>query len=157
MDIENQEFLLFLKCEQQNKLRFMIVGGYAVNYFGYHRATDDLDIWIAPTEENKIHFLDTLRCMKYADEEIALIAKEDFTTHFICSLGERPSIIDVLTIIYHRISFDEAEKALVKHRLSEDLVIPFVPYSFLKDIKLESSRGKDLFDIARLEELINKK
>jgi hypothetical protein len=32
-----------------------------------------------------------------------------------------------------------------------------VPYDFLKDIKLRSTRQKDLFDIARLEEIRNKK
>ncbi len=47
MDVTNKDFLLFLNCAQQNKLRYMIIGGYAVNYYGFHRATDDLDIWIA--------------------------------------------------------------------------------------------------------------
>jgi hypothetical protein len=31
-----------------------------------------------------------------------------------------------------------------------------VPYNILKDMKLRSSRPKDLWDIARLEELRNK-
>jgi hypothetical protein len=53
MDVTNKDFLLFLNCAQQNKLRYMIIGGYAVNYYGFHRATDGLDIWIAPTNENK--------------------------------------------------------------------------------------------------------
>lgn len=52
MDIENEEFLLFLKCAKKNNLRYMCIGGYAVNYYGFHRATDDMDIWIAPTNEN---------------------------------------------------------------------------------------------------------
>jgi hypothetical protein len=34
MDILNEEFLLFLKCAGQNKLRYMLIGGYAVNYYG---------------------------------------------------------------------------------------------------------------------------
>ncbi len=70
MDIENEEFLLFLQCAQQNKLRYLCVGGYAVNYYGFHRVTDDMDIWIAPTNENKICFISTLKCMRYSEEEI---------------------------------------------------------------------------------------
>lgn len=31
-----------------------------------------------------------------------------------------------------------------------------VPYQILKDMKLRSSREKDLFDIARLEKILNK-
>jgi len=31
----------------------MLIGGYAVNYYGYNRNTDDMDVWLAPTNENK--------------------------------------------------------------------------------------------------------
>ena len=30
MDIINDEFILFLQCAQQNKLDYMLIGGYAV-------------------------------------------------------------------------------------------------------------------------------
>src|SRR6476620_9017956 len=100
MDIENEEFLLFLKCAKQNDLRYMCIGGYAINYYGYHRVTEDLDIWIAPTNENKEHFLNTLRCMNYGEEEIDYIKNEDFTIYFMCALGVRPYVLDVLTILH---------------------------------------------------------
>lgn len=61
MDIENREFLLFLQCAKKNNLLYLCIGGYAVNYHGFHRSTDDMDIWIAPTNEIKICFLSTLR------------------------------------------------------------------------------------------------
>lgn len=67
MDVLNKEFLLFLRCAQQNHLHYLIIGGYAVNYYGYIRNTDDLDIWLAPTNENKESFKKTLRCMGYAE------------------------------------------------------------------------------------------
>ncbi len=157
MDIENEEFLLFLKCAQNNNLRYLLIGGYAVNYFGFHRHTDDMDIWIAPTNENKTAFLKTLKCMQYADDEIKQIENEDFTTYFMCSLGIRPDVIDVITIINKNISFDEAEKGVLKHSINDDLKINLIPYEFLKEVKLRSSRQKDLYDIARLEELRTKK
>lgn len=53
MDIEHPEFILFLKCAQQNHLRYMCIGGYAVNYYGYHRVTEDMDIWIASSYERE--------------------------------------------------------------------------------------------------------
>ena len=34
MELLDKEFLLFFSCAQQNKLRYMIIGGYAVNYYG---------------------------------------------------------------------------------------------------------------------------
>jgi hypothetical protein len=157
MDIENEEFLLFLKCARKNNLRYLCIGGYAVNYYGYHRATEDMDVWIAPTTENKMHFLDTLTCMGYAEEEIDSIKQEDFSTYFMCSLGSPPNIIDVLTVVHKNISFDEAEKNTIIHFISPEVELKLVPYDFLKEIKLRSTRQKDLYDIARLEEIRNKK
>jgi hypothetical protein len=153
MDIENPEFISFLRCAEKNHLRYMCIGGYAVNYYGYHRTTEDMDIWIAPTDANKQNFLNTLLCMGYSENEISDIKGEDFTTYFMCSLGSRPHVIDVLTIIHKHIPFDEAEKQMVIHTVGEGIKLNFVPYNFLKDIKLRSSRPKDLFDVARLEEL----
>ena len=157
MDIENEEFLLFLKCAQVHQLRYLCIGGYAVNYYGFHRATDDMDIWIAPTNENKSCFLNTLKCMHYTDDEIASIKNEDFTTYFMCSLGSRPNIIDVLTIIHKNVDFADAEKEAIVHNIGDGTELRLIPYNFLKDIKLLSRRQKDLWDIARLEELRNLK
>jgi hypothetical protein len=157
MDIENEEFLLFLKCAKKNSLRYLCIGGYAVNYYGYHRATEDMDIWIAPTGENKICFLNTLGCMNYSESETGAIKEEDFTTYFMCSLGSRPNVIDVLTIVHKNINFDEAEKKSIIHPVSPEAELKLVPYDFLKDIKLRSTRSKDLYDIARLEEIRNLK
>ena len=153
MDIENEEFLLFLKCAQQNKLRYLCIGGYAVNYYGFHRMTEDLDIWIAPTNENKESFLNTLRCMRYVEDEINLIKNEDFTTYFVCRLGTRPHVIDVLTIVHSQLNFDEAEQKIVIHKVENNIELRMVPYDFLIEIKLKSNRPKDYWDVAKLDEL----
>lgn len=157
MDIENKEFLLFLKCAQQNNLRYLCIGGFAVNYYGFHRFTEDMDIWIAPTNENKACFLNTLKCMKYPEDEIALISEEDFSTYFICTLGVRPNVIDILTIIHKNVDFDKAEEEVVMHKMENGTILKFIPYSFGKELKLLSRRGKDLSDVARLDELKDKK
>lgn len=135
----------------------MCIGGYAVNYYGYHRSTEDMDIWIAPTNENKKCFLDTLLCMGYSEVELDTIKQEDFTTYFMCSLGSPPHVIDILTVIHRNINFDEAEKNEIVHPINEEISMKLIPYDFLKEVKLRSRRQKDLFDIARLEELRNLK
>lgn len=60
MDTEHPECLLFLKCAQQHSLRYMCIGGYAVNYYGYHRSTEDMYSWIVLTNEKKLALFDTL-------------------------------------------------------------------------------------------------
>jgi hypothetical protein len=157
MDIEHPEFLNFLSCAQKNKLRYMCIGGYAVNYYGFHRTTEDLDIWIAPTNENKKCFFNTLLCMGYTESEFEYIKNEDFTTYFMCTLGARPNVIDILTVIHQAVNFDEAEKNMTLHKLTDDLELKLVSYEILKDTKLYSHRPKDLEDISKLEKLRNNK
>lgn len=133
----------------------MCIGGYAVNYYGYHRYTQDMDIWIGPTNQNKEAFINTLLCMGYSENDTAIIRDEDFTKHFKCSLGELPDIIDVLTFIHSDIHFDDAEKKIEFFKLNEPLEIPIIPYEFLKEAKIRSGRNRDLEDIAKLELIRN--
>ena len=157
MEIEHPEFLNFLKCAQENMLRYMCIGGYAVNYYGYHRATEDLDIWIAPTNENKKCFFNTMLCMGYSKDEFVEIEKEDFTTYFMCSLGARPNVIDILTIIHHNLNFDEAEKNMSVHTVGNNIELRLISYESLKKSKMYSHREKDYWDISQLDKLRNTK
>jgi hypothetical protein len=49
------DFRELLKSLNSAGVRYLVLGGYAVNHYGYHRATDDLDLWIAidPTKESQ--------------------------------------------------------------------------------------------------------
>lgn len=135
----------------------MLIGGYAVNYYGYNRNTNDMDVWIAPTNENKLLFINTLFCMKYSEREIDPLYQEDFTQPFVGSFGSEGSDIDVLTIVHHSISYIEAEKNKNIFEILPGLFMNLVPYEFLKDMKLRSHRDKDLWDISQLEKIRNSK
>ena len=135
----------------------MLIGGFAVNFYGYNRNTDDMDVWLAPTNENKQSFINTLLCMNYSESEVLPLYNEDFTSYFVGNLGSAGARIDILTIVHHTISFDEAEKNKQVFEIMDGVIMNIVPYDFLKDIKLRSTRQKDLFDIARLEEIRNLK
>jgi hypothetical protein len=155
MDILNHEFLLFINCAQKHQLRYLLIGGYAVNYYGYTRNTEDLDIWLAPTIENRQAFVETLLCMNYSDSEVAPLLKEDFTNPFVGSIGSADAVIDVLTFVHQSILFDEAEKQKMIYEIQPGVSLSIVPYEVLKDMKLRTHREKDMFDVARLEEIKN--
>ena len=91
--------------------------------------------------------------MGYSEDEIDDIKNEDFTTYFMCTLGARPNVIDVLTIVHHKINYDDAEKTMLEHKINDSIILKIVSYDFLKDIKLKSMRTKDLLDISQLENL----
>lgn len=47
-----QDFRDFLKLLEDEGVAYLLIGGYAVGYYGYPRATADMDIWIAVDPEN---------------------------------------------------------------------------------------------------------
>ena len=53
MNIFFKEHHEILAALLKHRVNFMLIGGYAVNYYGYHRTTGDMDIWLEPSNENK--------------------------------------------------------------------------------------------------------
>lgn len=48
----HSDFKDFLRLLNSHGVEYLLVGGYAVGYHGYPRATGDMDIWIAVSECN---------------------------------------------------------------------------------------------------------
>ena len=46
------DFAEFIRTLNQRRVRYLVIGGYAVAFHGHPRATDDVDILIASDEEN---------------------------------------------------------------------------------------------------------
>ena len=153
MDILNEEFLFFLRCAQNNGLRYLLIGGYAVNFYGYNRNTADMDIWLAPDKKNQAAFVETLLCMKYSEEEVSPLKQEDFTKPFVGTIGSADSIIDVLTYVDKTLNFDEAEKEKERYEIEAGTFLNVVSYKYLIEMKLKALRDKDLLDVSKLEEL----
>ena len=156
-DIEEEFFIAFLTAMQHHQVRYMLIGGIAVNFHGVSRNTQDMDIWLAPTNQNRDLFYNVLLDLKYTEEEIADLKSEDFTSIFKCSIGEMPNTIDCLTIVHPNISFDEAEQAMIKHDIGDGLILNVVDYDFLRRMKILTHREKDWYDVSRLDELKRKK
>ena len=74
------EFSELLKLLNQQEVRYLVVGGYAVTYHGYPRTTGDLDIWIEQTDENARRLVEALRGFGFDLPELkpALFLKTDF-------------------------------------------------------------------------------
>src|SRR5215813_10341017 len=46
------DFKEFLQLLNDHQVEYLLIGGYAVGYHGYPRATGDMDIWIAVSPDN---------------------------------------------------------------------------------------------------------
>lgn len=138
---------------QNHNVRYMLIGGVAINFHGVNRSTQDLDIWLAPTNINKGLFYNALLDLDYAENEISDLKNEDFTNFFKCTIGEMPDTIDCLTIVHPSIDFDEAEAVMIRHDIGNSIILNVVDYDFLRKMKVLIHREKDWYDVLRLDEI----
>ena len=55
------DFKDFLRLLNEHEVQYLLIGGYAVGYHGYPRATADMDIWVAIHPENAEKIVGALR------------------------------------------------------------------------------------------------
>jgi hypothetical protein len=137
-----------------HKVEYLLIGGYAVIYYGYERTTADMDLWLRPNNDNKNILIEALREFGIIEEDLKKLSLVDFTLANAFSIEEKPSRIDFLTAI-QGVSYDEAdvEKALFPIKNKH---IPIIQYHHLITSKMLTGRSKDKADVEELQK-INKK
>ncbi|MFN3652697.1 MAG: hypothetical protein ACK47B_24225 [Armatimonadota bacterium] len=146
--IVSQDFREFLQLLNENQVRYLVVGGYAVAYHGNPRFTKDIDLWIDRTRPNAERLLSVLREFGFGDLGATI---EDFLQDDqIVQLGRPPNRIDLLTSVPW-VEFDACYQAKV---LADDqgLTVPLIDLRSLIRAKEASGRLQDLADVEKLEE-----
>jgi hypothetical protein len=98
------DFKEFLSLLGLHGVRYLLIGGYAVNYYGYTRATGDIDVWIALDAENAERMVKVGREFGFDTPELSpeLFMQEGR----IVRMGNIPLRIDILTVI-SGVTFEE--------------------------------------------------
>ncbi|MES2566791.1 MAG: nucleotidyltransferase [Bacteroidota bacterium] len=147
--IDNHQLLL--KSLIKHEVKFLLVGGYAVIYYGYKRTTGDMDLWIEPTNENKLKLINVLKEFEFDHAGILHISQLDFTKHLAFHFWEQPERVDCLTKI-SGVNFTEAFSQKVIADI-EGINIPIIQYKHLILSKLSSERLKDKADVEELQKI----
>ncbi len=147
--IEEHQQLLFSLLNQN--VSFIVIGGYAVIYYGYERITGDMDIWLQPDNENRNRLLDALKKFGIEERDLEKIGKIDFTVPQVFYIGDKPRRIDFLTKV-SGISFNEAISQ-VNYFTLQDKQVPVIQYHHLILTKSATGRTKDKADIEELERI----
>jgi len=81
-----RDFKEFLKLLNSKKIEYLIIGGYAVGFHGYPRATGDMDLWIAANEKSAMKMVGALKQFGFdlpdLNKEIFLTEKKSFEWAF---------------------------------------------------------------------------
>lgn len=140
------DFKEFLKLLNAHGVRYLLVGGYAVGYHGYPRATGVLDVWVAVEPVNALHIVDALREFGFDIPELTVdLFLQD---ERMVRMGAPPIRIEILTAI-SGVSFDQCYVDRVVATI-EGIEIPFISLEHLKTNKQASGRHKDLSDLEHL-------
>jgi hypothetical protein len=138
-----KEFLNFLNARG---VEFLVIGGHAVAFHGYPRATADLDIWIAIDPANASRVAAALRDFGFNVPELKpdLFLKEDR----VIRMGVAPNRIEIQTGI-DGVKFSDCFPRRVTAEL-DGVPVAFISLNDLKANKAASGRNKDLADLDNL-------
>ena len=136
-----------LRAFNEQKVKYLVVGGYAFGVYAEPRATKDLDLFIQADEENSKA---VFRALAEYGAPLAGFSSSDFRDGTSFQIGQPPARIDLLQSI-DGITFEEAWE----HRI-EGLIDPETPTIVIskEDLiknKLATGRERDLLDVKELQ------
>lgn len=140
------DFSAFLKSFNASGTDYLLVGGYAVSYHGYARATGDIDLWVRQSPDNAERIVAALRAFGFDTPDLTpeLFLADDR----IVRMGVPPYRIEVLTSI-DGVDF---ETCWAERELSDwdGVEVPVLSLRRLRENKRASGRLKDLADLDEL-------
>ena len=143
----NKDFREFIELLNANKVKYLVVGGYAVGLHGYPRYTKDLDVWVMVSRNNAENIINALKQFGFGSlglEESDFLEPDEFV-----QLGQPPNRIDIVTSC-DGIDFEECYQN--KEQITVDgLMIDFINIENLKKNKKASARPQDLADLDNLQ------
>lgn len=152
MDIFDEELLRFWSICNQAKLKYIMVGGVATNLHGFNRSTEDIDIWIADTEENRSILRSVFKIYGYTD--LPSFKSMQFVpgwTYFHLNNGIR---LDIMTTVkgLEGYTFDECLELASVATIFE-VEVPILHLNQLIMAKEASDRPKDRVDVLALQKI----
>jgi hypothetical protein len=126
-----------------NAVEYLLIGGYAVAYYGYPRATADMDVWVAMSPMNAQK---TARALLEFGFDVPELSPQLFLLpDKVIRMGVPPVRIEVLTTI-SGVSFDECFRDRTVAEI-DGMPVNLIGLEHLKINKRASGRLKDLADL----------
>jgi hypothetical protein len=140
------DFKELLELFNAHKVKYIIVGAYALAFYGVPRATGDFDILVKPGVENARRILSSLNDFGFGSLGLS---PDDFRKKGqVIQLGVPPVRIDLLTSITG-VSWERADKGKVKNVYGDIPVYYLGKKEFIAN-KRAIGRRKDAADIEAL-------
>jgi hypothetical protein len=147
----NEDYRDMLHALSDEKVKFILVGAYALAAHGYPRATMDIDIWVMPSPENADA---VLRALRRFGAPLQNLTKEDLQKDgTVFQIGVAPRRIDIITAATG-LQFEETYRNSISINI-EAVEVHIPSINDLIRNKRATGRTKDLADAETLEAIKN--
>jgi predicted nucleotidyltransferase len=140
------DFREFLKLCNQKRVRYLLIGGYAVGHYGYPRATADMDVWIEQSPENAAKMVAALVAFGFGVAELS--ADLFLETGKIIRMGRPPLRLEILNDI-SGVTFADCYASRKRVKI-DGIRVDVIGLEDLKKNKAAAGRLKDLDDLEHL-------
>ena len=144
--LTSPDFRELLSLMEKHKVRYLVVGGYAVMRYTEPRFTKHLDLWISTDKENSKA---VYAALKEFGAPLKDLTPADFAQEgYFYQMGNPPFRLDVMMSIpgaTFEAAWEKREKVQMK-----GLIIPFISKADLIKAKEASGRDQDLIDAKEL-------
>ena len=143
----NNDYRDILQALADEKVKFLLVGAYAMATHGYPRATMDIDLWVMPSPENAEA---VLRAVRSFGAPLHNVTSRDFQKEdIVFQIGVAPRRIDIITGASGLV-FEDAFARAIETKI-DGLSVHVLSLDDLICNKRASGRTKDLADAEILE------
>lgn len=150
----NSQIIEIWKYFSINNVKYLTIGGFAVNIYGYGRNTGDIDIFIEDSIENRKNLGTALKQLGLGEfKNINTMQFIPGWTDISLNFNLR---LDIMTSVkgLENNTFDQLlEKAYIAE--INDILVYFIDYDNLIIAKKATNRPKDILDIEELEKINN--
>jgi len=154
MDILDDSIIKLWKSLNECQVKYIMIGGFAVNMNGYSRFTQDLDILIQDNLENRKLFRNALFQAGIGDFE--LIETMDIIPGMTSIMLDGGMELDIFTVLpgYAISDFEELHSESITQKI-EGIPVCFLHYNQLIKSKQITNRPKDIIDVPELLKIKN--
>lgn len=141
-----EDFKEFLSLLNEQGVKYLLIGGYAVGYHGFPRTTADMDVWVSVDAENARAVYEVLHQFGIHDPELTEASIREPGN--ILRMGVPPMRIEILNDI-DGVDFETCY-ASKQDAVIDSIPVQVISLSDLRKNKQASGRYKDLEDLEHL-------
>lgn len=142
----HKDFEEFLRYLNEERVEYVIVGGYAVAFHGYLRATNDMDLFFRNTDENIRKLCRALQRFGFSTTESSV--REFAEPGVVVRIGMPPVRLELINAI-SGLSFDQVWEQRVGD-VYGDVPVSYISLRHLLVNKRAAGRPRDLADFDEL-------